>query len=320
MANSEHCSLARGGSGGWNKWRKQNPTVQPDLGGADLSMATARRAALNRALLLHGLGGGVHDLSGFDLHGADLSGENLSGQILTGANLSRADLSGANLEHAHLVEVNLREAKLNGCRVFGISTWDVDLTGAEQKNLIINPEDEPTITVDYLEVAQFVYLLLNNAKIRDVIDTITAKAVLILGRFTPERKTVLNAIRESLRSKGYLPILFDFERPAGRDITETVSTLAHMSRFIVADITDVRSIPQELAQIVPHLPSVPVQPLLQASASEYGMFEHFKRYPWVLDAYRYAGEDEVIANMEQKIIAPCEVKALEMRKVRNPSP
>lgn len=315
MANSEHCSLARGGSGGWNKWRKQSPTVQPDLGGADLSMATARRAASNRALLLHGLGGGVHDLSGFDLHGADLSGANLSGQILTGANLSRADLSGANLEHAHLVEVNLRGAKLNGCRVFGISTWDVDLTGAEQTNLIINPENEPTITVDYLEVAQFVYLLLNNAKIRDVIDTITAKAVLILGRFTPERKTVLNAIRESLRSKGYLPILFDFEKPAGRDITETVSTLAHMSRFIVADITDARSIPQELAQIVPHLPSVPVQPLLHAAASEYGMFKHFKRYPWVLDAYRYAGEDEVIAHMEKKIIAACEVKALEMREV-----
>src|SRR5215207_2029801 len=33
---------------------------------------------------------------------------------------------------------------------------------------------EPEITVDNIEVAQFVYLLLHNEKIRDVIDTITS--------------------------------------------------------------------------------------------------------------------------------------------------
>jgi hypothetical protein len=31
--------------------------------------------------------------------------------------------------------------------------------------------------------------MLNNQKVRDVIDTITSKAVLILGRFTQERET-----------------------------------------------------------------------------------------------------------------------------------
>ena len=41
--------------------------------------------------------------------------------------------------------------------------------------------------------------MLHNQKIRDVIDTITSKAVLILGRFTPERKAVLDALREELR-------------------------------------------------------------------------------------------------------------------------
>jgi hypothetical protein len=34
---------------------------------------------------------------------------------------------------------------------------------------------EPAITVDSLEVAQFFYLLLNNTKIRDVIETIGKK-------------------------------------------------------------------------------------------------------------------------------------------------
>ena len=51
------------------------------------------------------------------------------------------------------------------------------------------PPEESEVTVDDLEVAQFVYLLLHNEKVRRVIDTITSKVVLILGRFSiPERK------------------------------------------------------------------------------------------------------------------------------------
>src|SRR3989442_2430397 len=36
-----------------------------------------------------------------------------------------------------------------------------------QKDLVITPFNEPTITVDNLKIAQFIYLLLNNAEIRD---------------------------------------------------------------------------------------------------------------------------------------------------------
>src|SRR5260370_28328420 len=97
------------------------------------------------------------------------------------------------------------------------------------------------------------------------------KGVIIRGRFTPERKAILETIREKLRQHNYLPILFDFEMPQSRDITETVSTLARLSRFIIADLTDPRSIPQELAFIVPHLPSVPLQPLLLSYQREYAM-------------------------------------------------
>ena len=94
--------------------------------------------------------------------------------------------------------------------------------------------------------------------------------VLILGRFTADRKAVLDAIRHELHQTRWA-------RPHGE-----ISTLAHMARFIIADITEAKSIPQELQAIVPNFPSVPVQPLLLTSAREYGMFEHFKSYPWVL--------------------------------------
>jgi hypothetical protein len=136
--------------------------------------------------------------------------------------------------------------------------------------------------------------------------------VLILGRFTAERKAVLEAIRDSLRQRDYLPVLFDFDKPASRDLTETISTLAHMARFIIADITAAKSIPQELQAIVPNLPSVPVQPLLLASEYEYGMFEHFRRYPWVLDTYYYDNLTDVLTSVEDKVISPAEAKVRQL--------
>ena len=45
------------------------------------------------------------------------------------------------------------------------------LNGARQQNLVCTDAGEPKITVDNIEVAQFVYLLLHNQKIRDAIDT-----------------------------------------------------------------------------------------------------------------------------------------------------
>src|SRR6185503_631242 len=116
----------------------------------------------------------------------------------------------------------------------------------------------------------------------------------------------LDAIRDELRQRDYLPILFDFEKPASRDLTETISTIAHMSRFIIADITDAKSIPQELQSIVPNLPSVPVQPILQASASEYAMFEHFKRYPWVLQPFQYENVNHLERALDDSVISTSE--------------
>jgi hypothetical protein len=72
------------------------------------------------------------------------------------------------------------------------------------------------------------------SKIRDFIDTMTAKGVLILGRFNDERKVVLDA----LRNRNYLPILFDFDSPVSKDPTGTVATLASLARFVIADVTD----------------------------------------------------------------------------------
>lgn len=233
-----------------------------------------------------------------NLQNAKLRNASLMMANLTGADLTGADLTGANLQGAQLISTKLDNAILNGCNIFGISAWDVSTLNTQHKNLVITRQNritnksipDPIITVDNLEVAQFVYLLLNNPKVRNVIDTITSKVVLILGRFTPPRLSILQRIRDELRNMNYLPILFDFDNAESRDITETVSTLAHLSRFVIADLTDAKSIPQELSHIVPNLPSVPVAPIIWTADKEYGMFEHFKKYPWVLETLKYKDE------------------------------
>jgi uncharacterized protein YjbI with pentapeptide repeats len=205
------------------------------------------------------------NLSRANLDGANLSEANFTRANLTKANLTEANLTGANLLGATLVDTVVTGADLTGCRIYGVSAWGLKLDEqTKQRNLLITPEHEPEITVDNIEVAQFIYLMLHNQKIRDVIDTITSKAVLILGRFTDERKAVLNALREELRKRDYLPILFDFEKPRSRDTDETITLLARMARFIVADISDAKSVLHELRAIVPDLPSVPVQPIILA--------------------------------------------------------
>src|SRR5271157_976702 len=157
----------------------------------------------------------------------------LSKAILSYADLSKANLRGANLSRAMMVSMDLRGAKLCDCRIFGISVWKVETDDqTEQNNLILSDFSDPVLTIDNLKVAQFIYLLLNNKEIREVIDTITSKVVLILGRFSEDRKLVLDAIREELRKHGYLPILFDFDVPEKRDITETVSLQRQFMRVV----------------------------------------------------------------------------------------
>ena len=225
-------------------------------------------------------------------------------------------LIGADLQFSTLVETNFERSQLSGAMVYGVSAWRLRLDGARQSDLIITPRGEPKVTVDDLEVAQFIYLLLDNKKLRQVIDTVTSKAVLILGRFSVERKQVLDAVREELRKRGYLPILFDFEKPAARDLSETISTLGHLARFVIADRTDARSIPQELKELVPSLPSVPIQPIILESQSEYGMFRDFGGYFSVLTPFHYKSVEHLLASLEDRVIGPACERAVKIEQRR----
>lgn len=218
--------------------------------------------------------------------GSDLSYCSAEETSFKGSTIRRCSL-----EHCSLVKVDFSNAELDQVLVYAASAWDLDLTGTRQRDLIVTSKGQGLISVDNLEIAQFIHLLVRNSRLRDVIDTITSKVVLILGRFTPDRKEALNEVRRALQSRNYVPVLFDFDGPASRDLTETIRTLAHLARFVVVDLTDPRSVPHELANIVPMLPSVPVLPILLEGHEAFAMFEHYTRFPWVLPVVKYTPEN-----------------------------
>ena len=202
----------------------QSSLVEADLSCANLDGASLRKADLSRANL--SIASLVRadltqaNLSFAQLTSADLREANLTLANLARANLRQTNLRGAKLDFSTLVQADLSDADLTGCHVFGVSAWGLHLSGTRQQNLIITDVGEPEITVDNIEVAQLVYLMLFNEKVRDVIGTISTKVVLILGRFGIQRKAVLDALREELRQRDYLPILFDFDKPASMTTTE----------------------------------------------------------------------------------------------------
>jgi len=312
MSDPKHLELLTQGREAWNAWREANPAIAPflrsahlegrDLTGYDLHDAYLRRARLNGACLDR------CRLREANLSGASLEKASLVEAEMAGANLRAARLRGANLREADLksailVDTDLRDADLSGAQVYGISAWEVRLEGARQRELVVTRPGQPRITVDDLEIAQFIYVLLNHRKLRDVFNTTTERGVLILGRFLDGGLDTLRAVAERLRAMGYVPILFDFDRPHQRTNTETVLTLAGLSSFAVADLSG-PSVGKELEAIVKAV-ILPVVPIIEKSRSAASMVadlavhEHFLFPP-----LEFESTDDLIAQIPARVVEP----------------
>jgi len=312
MANEEHVAILKKGVATWNAWRDENPDIHPDvseatLDGADLTGANLSGAILRRAFLVNAI------LDGADLSEANLGEASLNAVNLVGTDLRKATLGGADLTGANLIETDFSGADLTGCHIYGVSAWRLKLEGTQQQNLVITRTDEAPITVDNIEVAQFIYLLLHNEKIRDVIDTIGQKGVLLLGRFTEGRIAILERLREELRKRDFLPIVFNFDKPDTKTFTQTVRLLAGMSRFVIADVTNPRSAPPELQATVPEL-MVPFRSIIEEGENHFAMLEDLwiQYRDWVFEPLYYSSPEALVAALDEKIIKPAEIRFAEL--------
>lgn len=100
-------------------------------------------------------------------------------------------------------------------------------------------------------------------------------------------------------------------RPNANPVDNVVMT-ARLARFVIADITDPKSIPLELQAIIPDL-AVPVQPLLLEGASEFSMFRDLRRkYHWVLQVHICKDPTDLFSSFDENVIAPAVTKANEL--------
>ncbi|MCA1692326.1 MAG: hypothetical protein ABR540_08455 [Acidimicrobiales bacterium] len=84
---------------------------------------------------------------------------------------------------------------------------------------------------------------------------------------------MLDALRQKLREldADYVPCVFDFDVPKGRRLGESVLSLAGLSRFVIADLTDPSAC--RAGEIIKEYRSVLVRPVLLDGRKPYALFE-----------------------------------------------
>jgi hypothetical protein len=156
----------------------------------------------------------------------------------------------------------------------------------------------------------------------EIMSELTKRRVLILGRFTGRRLAVLEAVKAHLQEhpNAYLPELFTFTKPGSRDLVEAIIGFAALSRFVIADLSEPKSVQSELEAIAPHFQSVPIVALINKTGKEYATFESIKRRMNVVKpTIRYRDVEDLIEKLDAEIVPLAEAKLTEVRPPAPPS-
>lgn len=298
-----------------------------NLSCADLSEAHLERARLRDVLFLsEGLDTATlewADLREADMRGAIMRGAKLIGADFRDTNLDGADLRKAELDLAVLAGTSLKGAHLDGASVQRVLVQNIFVDEeTTQRNLEadwnmwmtrpgwLRAED---VTVNDLRVAHFTNLLQQQAAVAHLINAGCTSVILLLGRFTPTRKRILDKLGNALRQRGKTPILFDFPGPDQRELTDTVRFIAGLAQFVVVDLTKPSSVPLELQAIIPEA-MVPVVPIVQSGHEVFPMFKDLqRRYSWVLRPVHYKNSKQLLRYVDDAIIGRAEAMQAEIQ-------
>ena len=155
----------------------------------------------------------------------------------------------------------------------------------------------------------------------EIMSELSRRRVLILGRFTGRRLEVLNGIKAHLEkhSNHYIPELFTFRKPEERDLVEAIIGFAALSRFIIADLSEPKSVQSELGAIVPNFQSVPVVPVINRTGREYATFSSIQRRENVVrPTVRYRDLTDLMKKLDEEVVPLAEKKLAQVRPA-NPS-
>jgi uncharacterized protein YjbI with pentapeptide repeats len=313
MNEDDRSRILMQGAAVWNAWRSQNPAPvtfssphwydcpgpggmqlkgknRLDFSGMNLSGTSMYRAFAEGLDLRNAVFEGSHfeegDFSRADFRGATFRSTMFNKTILTGANLDGATFVNCNLNRVNLVGASFRVKEITETVVYGIAAWDlVTSDEMKQSKLVIEKTYEfysnliqhgtIPMMVDDIELAQFIHYLNDHKKMRDTLNILNDKGVLLLGRFKDGGLERLYSIREWLQSKGYMAMIFDFARPDNLSLTETVVTMAGLSKFIFVDLSGA-SVPAELQAVLSQVK----KPVL-AFGDPYALFPDLADRTWV---------------------------------------
>ena len=137
MTNPTHLMHLKRSIESWNRWRKENPNIEPDLNETYLPAACLSAVDLSHSHLrqsdLYAADLWCSDLSYAEANEVNLSSANLSEANLSQSNLTSAELTGANLSRANLSHANCRRANFSMSNLSGANLSETDFTDANLK-------------------------------------------------------------------------------------------------------------------------------------------------------------------------------------------
>ncbi len=228
--------------------------------------------------------------------------------ILTDASFTGVTFINCNLNRVNLANADFSLKEIRETVVYGISAWDLKTNPEmKQSKLVIEKSYELysdiiasgriPMMVDDIEMAQFVYYLSSHKKMRNMINILNSKGVLLLGQFRDGGLERLYKLMDWLRERNYTPMLFDFDRPENLDYTETVITMAGLSKFILADLSG-GSVPQELHATLTNFEK-PV--IAYSNQPAYSMFKDLKRKNRFSFDFVFTDEQDLYTKMDTYI-------------------
>ena len=130
MPNEKHFEIVQQGVEEWNKWREENPEIEPDLSDIDLSDMKLNNANLSDTDLRRSILRNT-DFRGANLVRADLRAVNINKASFNLAKLREANFSEAYIRESDLSEADLKRAYFIRSDLVRVDLWETDLTKAD---------------------------------------------------------------------------------------------------------------------------------------------------------------------------------------------
>ncbi len=199
------------------------------------------------------------DMSRAGFPGADFSGSMIRKAYCSSTDFSKAIFVDCVLNNSTFIGTDFSGARLEGCNVYGVSAWEIILDEKTvQKELFLHRDNfsrkdiglrsDVLSYVDDLALAQFFYFLNQPDGFGKSLKQLNRRSVLLLGKFKEGGLELLKMVGEMLRSRNYIPIVFDFDPSKHSNLIENVTTMAGLSRIVLANLEG-GSVPAELARV-----------------------------------------------------------------------